>query len=118
MKSKAANESRFILQISAGEAVSYEEEAQLPVTVELSQNYPNPFNPTTTIGYGVPENGEVTLEVFDIIGRKVATLIRGEHKTAGRYTINFDASNLASGMYIYRLKAGSSVITKKLTLIK
>jgi hypothetical protein len=118
MKSKSANESRFILQISAGEAVSYEEEAQLPVTVELSQNYPNPFNPTTTIGYGVPENGEVTLEVFDIIGRKVATLMRGEHKTAGRYTINFDASNLASGMYIYRLQAGSSVITKKLTLIK
>ncbi|MEP0007526.1 MAG: GLUG motif-containing protein [Balneola sp.] len=118
MKSKSANESRFILQISAGEAVSYEEEAQLPVIVELSQNYPNPFNPTTTIGYGVPENGEVTLEVFDIIGRKVATLMRGEHKTAGRYTINFDASNLASGMYIYRLQAGSSVITKKLTLIK
>lgn len=118
MKSKSANESRFILQISAGEAVSYEEEAQLPVTVELSQNYPNPFNPTTTIGYGVPENGEVTLEVFDVIGRKVATLMRGEHKTAGRYTINFDASNLASGMYIYRLQAGSSVITKKLTLIK
>ncbi|MFY0696370.1 MAG: T9SS type A sorting domain-containing protein [Balneola sp.] len=118
MKSKSVNESRFILQISAGEAVSYEEEAQLPVTVELSQNYPNPFNPTTTIGYGVPENGEVTLEVFDVIGRKVATLMRGEHKTAGRYTINFDASNLASGMYIYRLQAGSSVITKKLTLIK
>lgn len=118
MKSKSANESRFILQINAGEAVSLEEERRLPVSVELSQNYPNPFNPTTTIGYGVPENGEVTLEVYDVLGRKVATLMQGERKTAGRYTVNFDASNLASGMYIYRLRVGNTVMIKKLTLIK
>ncbi len=117
LKSRSNNESRFILQISAGEAVSVKEETQLPVTVELAQNYPNPFNPITTIEYGVPENSEVTLEVFDVIGRKVATLLSGERRNAGRHTISFDASNLASGMYIYRLRAGNVVMIKKLTLI-
>lgn len=117
LKAKSVDESRFILQISAGEAVSVEEETQLPASVELDQNYPNPFNPTTTIGYGVPENSEVTLEVFDVLGRKVATLLSEERRNAGRHTISFDASNLASGMYIYRLRAGNVVMIKKFTLI-
>jgi hypothetical protein len=110
--------SRFTLTVSPSQAVSNEAVIDLPREVELGQNYPNPFNPSTTIAYGVPNTGKVTLEVFDILGRKVATLLNGENKTAGRYTLNFNASNLASGMYIYRLRAGNIVITKKLTLIK
>ena len=113
-----SEQSRFTLRIVPFSAVSNETDLELPVTVELQQNYPNPFNPTTTIAFGIPESGKVTLEVFDVLGRKVATLINGENKVAGRHTVNFDAQNLASGMYIYRLQAGNSIITKKLTLIK
>jgi len=95
-----------------------EEDSDLPTVVELQQNYPNPFNPVTTINYSIPEQSRVRLEVFDVLGRKVATLLDGENKTAGRYSVRFDARNLASGMYIYRLQAGNKTITKKLTLIK
>jgi len=109
--------SRFIINVD-GLALSTDEELGIPITVELRQNYPNPFNPNTTIAFGVPSSGKVTLEVFDVLGRKVATLLNQENKIAGRHTVNFDARNLSSGMYIYRLKAGNSVITKKLTLIK
>lgn len=113
-----ADKPHFTMRVSKASAVSNEPENDLPSTVELQQNYPNPFNPSTTIAYGLPETGEVTLEVFDILGRKVATLLNGENKTAGRHTVNFNASNLASGMYIYRLRAGNVVKIKKLTLIK
>lgn len=109
---------RFTITVSPSQAVNNEPVIDLPTEVELGQNYPNPFNPSTTISYGVPNTGKVTLEVFDILGRKVATLLNGENKTAGRYTLNFNASNLASGMYIYRLRAGNVVMIKKLTLIK
>lgn len=103
----------------ASVAISNEyEEKGLPAKLTISQNYPNPFNPSTTIAYGIPETGEVTLEVFDVIGRKVATLLAGERKSAGRYAVTFDASNLASGIYIYRLRLGTSVLVRKLTLIK
>lgn len=93
------------------------ENADLPTDFNLNQNYPNPFNPTTTISYSLPTNGFVTLKVYDILGKEVAMLIN-EEKQAGSYTTNFDASNLASGTYIYRLSAGSSVQIKKMTLIK
>lgn len=109
---------RFVLEVGEGSLVSNEPGSELPTSVELQQNYPNPFNPRTTIAFGTPETGKVTLEVFDVLGRKVATLLAGENKAAGRHTVTFNASNLASGMYIYRLQAGSTVITKKLTLIK
>ena len=118
---KAKNQesgSRFMIRITTGTSVSDEPEIELPTSVELQQNYPNPFNPSTSIGFGLPQSAKVTLEVFDVLGRKVATLLNAQNKTAGRHTINFDARNLASGMYIYRLQAGSSIITKKLTLIK
>ena len=119
MKAKSStSDARFIITISTGTSVSNEPIADLPQTVELDQNYPNPFNPSTTIAYGVPQTGKVTLEIFDVLGRKVATLLNGERKSAGRYTVNFNASNLASGMYIYRLQAGNVVLIKKLTLIK
>ncbi len=99
-------------------ATENERLADLPNQVELRQNYPNPFNPSTNIAFGLPESGKVTLEVFDMLGRKVATLLNKETKSAGRYSVQFDAGSLASGLYIYRLVAGSTVITKKLTLIK
>jgi len=83
----------------------------------LSQNYPNPFNPTTMINYSVPEVSNVKLSVFDILGREVAVLVTGEKK-AGNHKINFDASNLSSGIYFYKLQAGNFVATKKLMLLK
>ena len=99
-------------------ATSAELMAELPVEAELKQNYPNPFNPSTVITYAVPQNGTVRLEVFDLIGRKVATLVDNERKAAGWYQITFDASNLASGIYFYRIVAGKYVDSKRMTLIK
>ncbi len=109
---------RFQLILTPNTQVSSESEDALPATLELQQNYPNPFNPVTTITYNLPLQSSVRLEVFDLMGRKVASLIDGEQQSAGRYTVRFDASRLASGTYIYRLTAGSTSLTKKLTLIK
>lgn len=89
----------------------------LPETFALMQNYPNPFNPATTISYALPEASEVTLEVFDMLGRKVAVLVTG-NKPAGIYNVTFNANGLNSGIYIYRLRAGSYTECRKLTLLK
>ena len=95
-----------------------QENLGIPTQVELNQNYPNPFNPTSIIRYGVPEISNVRLEVFDVLGRKVMTLVNNETKQPGRYNIQFDAGRLASGIYIYRLAVGNKVLTKQMTLIK
>jgi len=79
--------------------------------------YPNPFNPSTTIRYAIPKDGEVTLKIYDILGREVKTLVN-EVKTKGRYEVVFDASQLASGLYIYEITSGSFKASKKMTLIK
>ena len=84
----------------------------------LDQNYPNPFNPSTRIAFSIPNNSNVTLKVYDILGTEIAELISNEQKAAGRYEINFDASRLASGTYIYKLQAGDFVQTKKMILLK
>jgi uncharacterized protein (UPF0218 family) len=89
----------------------------LPVTYSLEQNYPNPFNPTTTIRYQIPKEGMVTLKVYDILGAEVATLVN-EEKIVGRYEVSFDASRLASGVYIYRLSVNDFVNVKKMVLLK
>jgi hypothetical protein len=81
----------------------------IPHSFSLRQNYPNPFNPTTTITYDVPKASEVTIAVYDVLGRKVATLVN-ETKSAGEYTISFDGSKLASGVYFYRMAARQSVV--------
>ncbi len=83
----------------------------------LEQNYPNPFNPITQIRYTLPETGLVKLVVYDMLGREVDTLVK-ERQTAGAYTVTFDASSLASGMYIFRLTSGNYLETRKMTLIK
>jgi hypothetical protein len=84
---------------------------------ELFQNYPNPFNPTTTIKYDLPVSGNVELVVYDILGRKVVSLIN-ETKDAGRYEAFWNASNVASGIYIYQLKSNEFVSSKKMILLK
>ncbi|MGD1045808.1 MAG: glycoside hydrolase family 3 N-terminal domain-containing protein [Bacteroidota bacterium] len=83
----------------------------------LSQNYPNPFNPTTTIKYQVPKTSAVTLIILDVLGREVAFLLN-EEKSAGDYNVKWNASNLSSGVYFYRLHAGSFLETKKMILLK
>ena len=83
----------------------------------LNQNYPNPFNPTTNISFTIPATSNVSLKVFNILGREVATLIN-ETKSAGNYSINFNASGLSSGVYFYQLTTDNFTSTKKFTLMK
>ncbi len=98
-------------------ASSSVETENLPAAYSLEQNYPNPFNPATEINFSIAKSGFVTLKVYDILGREIAVLING-NKTAGSYRIKFDASRLVSGIYIYRLSAGSVVISKKMIVLK
>ncbi len=93
------------------------EDIEIPNMFSLSQNYPNPFNPSTTIKFGLPEAAVVQLEIFNLLGQKVQTVL-SDRKSAGFHTISFDASNLSSGMYIYRIQAGDFVQIKRMTLIK
>ncbi len=88
-----------------------------PKEYALSQNYPNPFNPSTTIHYSIPEQSNVTLEIFDILGRRVKILV-DEHKNAGNYKIEFKSQNLSGGIYFYRIKAGEFSDMKKMLLLK
>jgi len=85
--------------------------------LELSRNFPNPFNPTTTINYNLPNVSKVKLVIFDVTGREVATLVN-EFQSAGKHSVNFNASRLASGVYYYRIQAGTIVQTKKMILMK
>jgi hypothetical protein len=96
----------------------------LPEQFSLEQNYPNPFNPSTTIRYSIPASLNpskggtlVTLNVYDVLGNEVATLVN-EEKPAGSYEVNFNAAELPSGVYFYELKAGSFTQTKKLILLR
>jgi len=91
---------------------------QIPSEMVLAQNYPNPFNPATSIDYFLPNNAGVSLKVYNLIGKEVATLLNHVQQSAGSYSIHFDASNLNSGIYIYQLKAGSSVLTRKMMLVR
>jgi hypothetical protein len=88
-----------------------------PLSFKLEQNYPNPFNPVTKIKYQIPNTNFVTLKVFDILGREVATLVN-EQEDAGIYEINFDASKLSSGVYIYKLNAGNYSTIKKMIIVR
>ena len=90
----------------------------LPKEFGLSQNYPNPFNPSTTINYALPKASDVSIDVFDILGKKVASLVN-QRKTAGNHTVQFQAANLSSGVYFYTLRVGGRVLkSKRMLLIK
>lgn len=90
---------------------------EIPGIFELKNAYPNPFNPTTTIGYAIPEASTVRLTVYNVTGQKVATLMN-EKQSAGQHEIVFNAGQLASGLYFYRLEAGNQIMIKKMTLLK
>jgi hypothetical protein len=89
---------------------------------ELKQNYPNPFNPSTIISYSLAKSGPVTVKVFDVLGREVATLVNGETQAAGSHQVAFSTSSLArgasSGVYFYRIESGSFRDVKKMMLVK
>ena len=109
---------RFTLTIDPSEsALDPGLVGDLPDRISLSQNYPNPFNPATQIRYELPQAGQVSLEVFDMAGRRVAELVNGQ-VNAGVHTVSFDGSGLSSGVYMYRLQVAGQVFTRKLTLIK
>ena len=100
-----------------GSAVIVQEEQAVPNSFELMQNYPNPFNPSTTINFVIPKSSFVNLKVYDILGREVATLVN-EEKPAGSYELKWDAASLPSGIYFYKIQAGSFAQTKKMILLK
>ncbi len=90
---------------------------EIPVAFELYQNYPNPFNPSTKIGFALPRESKVKLEVFNVLGERVAVL-KDEVMPAGVHVVEFNATGLSSGVYFYRLTAGDFVATKKMVLMK
>jgi hypothetical protein len=106
---------------TAGTASSVEKTDEVALTFELSNNYPNPFNPSTQIRYSIPKSSMVSLKVYDMVGRQVATLVNG-YQDAGKYTVTFNTNesslNLSSGVYFYRLEAGSFVSVNKMMLLK
>jgi hypothetical protein len=103
-----------LMPIATGVAA---DNATVPLEYSLSQNFPNPFNPTTRIQYSIKERGIVSLTLYDILGKQVATLVHSEQE-AGQYRYDLNANQLSSGIYFYRLQAGGFVDTKKLLLVR
>lgn len=97
--------------------VQFEEIQEEELAIRLYDSYPNPFNPTTNIRYSIPQQSAVLIKVYDLLGRQVAELVN-ETKQAGEYTVSFDASGLATGIYIYKLVTDGNILTKKMTLLK
>ncbi|MEX0720985.1 MAG: T9SS type A sorting domain-containing protein [Balneolaceae bacterium] len=112
-----AETSASTITIVEAEGVSAESELERPVEYSLHQNYPNPFNPSTQIAFSLPIRSQVLLNVYNLLGQHIAQLAN-ESYSAGQHAINFDASGLSSGIYIYRLEAGSFVQTRKMMLMK
>ena len=111
----------FLAKLSFDSPVSVE--GELPGDIssadkfELMQNYPNPFNPSTTIKYSIPQNEAVTLKLYDLLGNEIETLVN-EQKSAGTYTLSFNAGSLPSGIYFYKMQAGNYMELKKMILLK
>jgi hypothetical protein len=105
-------------QFSTIRTTSIEQVSDLiPKEIQLNQNYPNPFNPSTTVEFAIPKAGYVTLKVFDALGKEIATLA-SEELGPGYFTARWNASNVPSGIYFYRLQAGEYVETMKMILLK
>ncbi|HSD64153.1 MAG TPA: T9SS type A sorting domain-containing protein, partial [Ignavibacteriaceae bacterium] len=108
-------------QIDFDGSFTYSKEVEIdvnnPLQFTLSQNYPNPFNPITKIKYSVPSDGQVSLTVYNAIGQKVSELVNGEVKV-GSYEVSFDASDLSSGVYLYKIQANGYTSTKKMILLR
>jgi hypothetical protein len=103
--------------IGASKIVDVQKLNDLPKVYSLSQNYPNPFNPTTSIQFGIPKEGFVKLSVFNVIGQEIQVLVN-KNMSAGNYKVNFDASKLNSGMYLYRIEAKDYTSVRKMLLVK
>jgi hypothetical protein len=119
-KAQAAAENTLIStwrSTGSPNGTSVNEQPGIPGNFELAQNYPNPFNPTTQINYSIPEKANVSLKVFNLLGKEVSVLFSGVQK-AGNYTATFDGNGFASGVYFYRMQAGNVSITKKFVLMK
>ena len=116
-KEKRRMEDMLLTTRTIRNEIGKSEIVSLPEQYKLEQNYPNPFNPITVISYSIPNTANVKIKIFDITGREIRQLIN-EVKEAGRYEIKFDGSNLATGIYFYKLESGSFVSTKRMVLIK
>jgi plastocyanin len=103
--------------VNVMDPVGVPEEELIAKKFELSQNFPNPFNPSTKINFVIPTESFVTLKVYDLLGNTIATLMN-EVKSVGNYEVEFNADNLSSGTYIYQLRAGEFIETKKMTLLR
>ncbi len=111
-------DNRITLDFTATtEPLSVDDDASVPEEYFLAQNFPNPFNPSTVIEYGLREAGNVTLMIYDVLGNEIATIVN-EYQQAGTHQVRFDATNLSSGLYIYKLTAGSFTETRKMILEK
>jgi hypothetical protein len=115
----STTDSLYVLYNLSGGTVGIHDQIieEVPTSFSLEQNYPNPFNPTTTIQYSLPFSEKVSLKIFNLLGEEVKTLT-DEYQDAGKHSVQFNANNLASGIYFYRLQAGSFIETKKMILIK
>jgi hypothetical protein len=116
-KAQEGTEMTNIQAVLDGPVGAVQNGKELPQKFQLNQNYPNPFNPTTVINYSIAKAGNVTLKVYNVLGEEVATLVNG-YQAANTYNVNFNASDLASGVYIYQLRSGSDVVSKKMVLMK
>ncbi len=116
LKKKEQNE-RFTLIVDYGATDQNTIGIGLPEQFKLQQNYPNPFNPVTIIQFQLANQSAVELNVYDLTGRQVATLV-DKPMQAGNHQVNFNAQNLSSGVYIYTLKAGVQILSRKLTILK
>jgi hypothetical protein len=117
-KAQESLELAYIDSVLTGKlTVGVQTAPQSPQKFQLQNNYPNPFNPSTVISYTIAKAGNVTLNVYNLLGQEVATLVNG-FQTANAYNVDFNASGLSSGVYIYELRSGSSVIAKKMVLMK
>ncbi len=117
MAQKAQEYTNIGNTLVTGSITAVNDVSNLPNKFELSQNYPNPFNPSTVISYNIPKAANVTLKVYDVLGREVATLVN-QFQNANSYKVRFNASSLSSGVYLYKIEAGNFIMTKKMLLLK